>query len=676
MAFLETKGMLAKCLATENLIIEHSYDASTASFDTQNRVLTLPVLKTDNENVYNMFVGHEVGHALLTPVEWKNDVPDYVPYDFVNVIEDIRIEKFIQSKFPGLRRDFTKGYQELNDKDFFKLENTDISKLSLIDRINLHYKLGAQAMIPFSEEEQQYVVAAGEADTWQKVCLVAKLLSIYCKAPKQEESEQTPEATDGEGKVETDDDSQGQSSQQNTPPDDSKQEEGDVEQEAESGGDKPDELTSSTQRSFDESMSEITEDNKFSCNKFIYTKINHNIDDAFINIHVLRNSILHGQYSHYHRDKLAEFLDSIRSDVNHMVQQFEMKKSADAYARQQTHKTGVLDTNSLHNYKLVDDIFLRQSVTPDGKNHGMVMYIDWSGSMCSICHDTVKQIITLVQFCRKVQIPFEVYTFTSRSSYDFKDVEDNEIGFLCNNCVQLVNVLTSSAKRSQIDEDMFNLFSASMVISFNSQHLKYTWSPFFNMSGTPLNNVLLMTPQVIDNFKKNTGAQNVSFVCITDGESSPTYYNDKHVNYDGTECGRPKYQYYETVMIRDGSRVFKLSDIGSATHEILVWLNDRMKDVSITNIFLASATASERYLRSFGVTLDTKKFKKNGCDVYKTEYWNNLGVINPKVFTGTTDDIEVDSGASKAKIKSALNKMLKTKQSSRVILTQVVSDFA
>ena len=88
------------------------------------------------------------------------------------------------------------------------------------------------------------------------------------------------------------------------------------------------------------------------------------------------------------------------------------------------------------------------------------------------------------------------------------------------------------------------------------------------MSSTPLNNVL-MTPQVIDNFKKNTGAQNVSFVCITDGESSPTYYNDKHVNYDGTECGRPKYQYYETIMIRDGSRVFKLSDIGDATHEIL-----------------------------------------------------------------------------------------------------------
>ena len=46
-----------------------------------------------------------------------------------------------------------------------------------------------------------------------------------------------------------------------------------------------------------------------------------------------------------------------------------MKKSDDDDIGQQTHKTGVLDTNSLYNYKLVDDIFLRQSVTPDGKNH-------------------------------------------------------------------------------------------------------------------------------------------------------------------------------------------------------------------------------------------------------------------------------------------------------------------
>ena len=49
--FLQTRGMLAKLLATENLVVEHDNRVKTASFDTENRVLKLPVLNTENENV-------------------------------------------------------------------------------------------------------------------------------------------------------------------------------------------------------------------------------------------------------------------------------------------------------------------------------------------------------------------------------------------------------------------------------------------------------------------------------------------------------------------------------------------------------------------------------------------------------------------------------------------------
>ena len=128
MAFLETRGMLAKLLACENIVVEHDHTAKTAAFDTLNRVLKLPVFKVENENVYNMLVGHEVGHALQTPTNWRDDLPDGVPSDFVNVIEDVRIEKYIQSKFPGLRVDFTKGYDELNAQDFFAIRDTDLSE--------------------------------------------------------------------------------------------------------------------------------------------------------------------------------------------------------------------------------------------------------------------------------------------------------------------------------------------------------------------------------------------------------------------------------------------------------------------------------------------------------------------------------------------------------------------
>ncbi len=193
--------MLARLLATENLIVEHDNTAITASFNTETRVLRLPILKTDNENVYNMFVAHECAHALETPVRWKQDIPDGVPFDFVNVIEDIRIERYIQNKFPGLRSDFSRGYTKLNEDDFFRIQGRDLSKFSLIDRINLHYKLGSRAFVPFTDEELVYVKAAGDADTWDKVVLVSKMVAEYLnELVDNEENVEEPDPTGEESK--------------------------------------------------------------------------------------------------------------------------------------------------------------------------------------------------------------------------------------------------------------------------------------------------------------------------------------------------------------------------------------------------------------------------------------------------------------------------------------------
>ena len=71
MSSQEVKGTLAKLLATENLIVEHRV-VETASFDVDKRVLVLPIWDVA-ERVYNMLVGHEVGHALYTPnKDWKD----------------------------------------------------------------------------------------------------------------------------------------------------------------------------------------------------------------------------------------------------------------------------------------------------------------------------------------------------------------------------------------------------------------------------------------------------------------------------------------------------------------------------------------------------------------------------------------------------------------------------
>ena len=84
---IDSKSQLAKLLATENITIQHN-NVATASFNLEDRVLTLPVFKNPKGYVYDMLIAHEVSHALNTPAEeWKNclngdnnllDIKDYI----------------------------------------------------------------------------------------------------------------------------------------------------------------------------------------------------------------------------------------------------------------------------------------------------------------------------------------------------------------------------------------------------------------------------------------------------------------------------------------------------------------------------------------------------------------------------------------------------------------------
>jgi hypothetical protein len=135
----QSKSILAKLLATENLTVEHR-SVPTASFDTHNRVLTLPIWEGTSNDVYDLLVGHEVGHAIYTPDLYGSDLN--LPQGYLNVVEDARIEKLMKRKYPGLARAFYRGYSELHDEDFFEVKSIDVNSLKFIDKINLHFKLG------------------------------------------------------------------------------------------------------------------------------------------------------------------------------------------------------------------------------------------------------------------------------------------------------------------------------------------------------------------------------------------------------------------------------------------------------------------------------------------------------------------------------------------------------
>ena len=136
---------LAKLLATENIIVEHR-NSITASFDTKNRILTLPMWKDTTHTLETLLVGHEVGHALYTPDSGWSQMENRKKI-ICNVVEDARIERKMKIKYPGLRRDFYEGYKELFDKDFFKIKDKKIETMNFLDRLNMFVKINRKILI-------------------------------------------------------------------------------------------------------------------------------------------------------------------------------------------------------------------------------------------------------------------------------------------------------------------------------------------------------------------------------------------------------------------------------------------------------------------------------------------------------------------------------------------------
>jgi hypothetical protein len=205
------KSQLAKLLATENLTVIHNASARTASFDTEKRVLTLPVWMNMTEEVYDLLVGHEVGHALYTDSQELIDGLKYLhgklyPKDnfdasrsahvvqqVVNVVEDPRIEKLTKRRYPGIRRSFNLGYKTLFEQGFFKIDPRRLPLLSLTDRINLFFKVGTHVSVPFNSEERQLVAQVEACETFADVLAASEAIILYVR---ENQSQQPPQPGD------------------------------------------------------------------------------------------------------------------------------------------------------------------------------------------------------------------------------------------------------------------------------------------------------------------------------------------------------------------------------------------------------------------------------------------------------------------------------------------------
>jgi hypothetical protein len=551
---LSAQEYLAKLLAKENLTVRHG-NYSTASFEPVNRILRLPLWKDKGKDVYDLLVGHEVGHALYTPADGWHDADKKIgkiPRAYLNIVEDIRIERKIQETYPGIVRRFKAGYKKLFDDDLFGTNERDINKAGLMDRLNVSSKGRGYVPVEFSNEEAPLVKEAMEVKTWDDVVKVCKKLFDFIEENKEEkeEDDMPMEKSEGNGDPE---ESSGESSIESAdePSDDESDSEGESdgegdEEESKEGKAKKEEApeghetwTEDTQREREEDLLEKSPERNYERSgqpTYSSGMSEKNMDKILYTYDVakkLRDERVEEDSSDVHSpyvslpcmEDWSETKMSYKTQANLMAKDFERKKAAFEYSRARTAKSGKLDPLKLHQYRTSEDIFLTTTQLAQAKSHGIIMFLDLSGSMCEIIEDVTAQAITIAMFCRQVNIPFEAYSFTTTSYWRQEATGIREIKSEASEIqaegVKVVEMFSGKMNKKTFDEAAYTSFAIAKAHSYSSR-LKYHMSAHYlhgidGMGSTPLIQTAMLAYKIAKKFTNKHAIQNTNIMFLTDG---------------------------------------------------------------------------------------------------------------------------------------------------------------
>ena len=758
------KSTLVKLLAEEDLQVTYK-KVPTAHFDVNAREIVLPIWKDKSESVMDMMSLHEVGHALWTPLDLiEKGQKQEVKHSFLNVLEDVRIEKMIQEKYLGSKKIFKKAYDELLEKDFFGINEKDLSKLNLIDKINMHYKHVPN--VPFEDNELEWVEKANQTKTADDVLNLAVELQEWMYSQEKDKTDEMFDIDLPFNESENDDiENQDEKNSSNMESDDTEETEdesedgdstsgsgsdrNDNQKENESslnklkdGGEDFDGIESVTDSNYTKNQYQAASDEDIKETEILnIPKIN--IDEAIVDYKEINKDLTdfykeksqgsesNKKYMEWVVKTLKKFENEQKPIISYMVKEFEMRKAADLYKRASISKTGSLNMDKLHSYSYNEDIFLKMTNLPGATNHGLVMFVDWSGSMADNFHNTLKQTMNLIWFCKRVNIPFEVYAFSNQYGKKSETTNRNLLAqtpkqndIVVNDCT-LLNMVSSRANKNEFNESMINLWAISNYYSergnyggirYDEDYIYPIYIPTdFMLGGTPLNNAIVYAMDILPKYKKDNGIQKLHTVFLTDGAShnltgkyewgtawssegdveefrqvgiSRNYENDviivDPINRKKVKCPAKKDSEY--------SKAYYYSTYHNQTEILLSFLKARVQGMNIVNFFIAGrnkkGTVSKHDIEHiFGLNSwdDERQIKsiqkeilKNNVAVCTSQGWDEMYVLpgGQKLDVSNDDMSEVQPGAKKSELKKAFSKMSSGRKNSRPVLNKFIGMIA
>jgi hypothetical protein len=392
----------------------------------------------------------------------------------------------------------------------------------------------------------------------------------------------------------------------------------------------------------------------------------------------------------------AAFHKRNKGFIGMLVKEFEMRKNANQYARQLTAKTGELDDKKLSRYKLTMDVFRKVTTITKGKSHGMIMFLDFSGSMSMLVREILEQVLILCTFCRRIGIPFDVYGFGDIHSYNF-GVNSKMMftpvngGFTFGDSHFNLRHLISSSLSGNAYKKAFTMLNVIAQISNHRDRDPQSSACFneptyqgnitacgFELGGTPFNETLVASKYIIDEFKNKHHVDITNVIYLSDGDGYGDIRNGE--NYSSVP-------YDELTKTRIGVRDFN-SKIGVLTDNknILSYQTALTRLVAETtncrHIGYYFATYSHIRQRLIGnvdlkknITEHSKFLDANGYISVPNLGYDNYYYVNTETMT-YRGDMGYYPGYSAADMGKNFIDHQKRKMNSKMIIKEFAADIA
>jgi hypothetical protein len=682
--FDDSKRLVAKLMARENISVQIIDGQPTASFDVLTRVLTLPNWPFISVDQFDTQLCHEIGHALWTDTTYleklakrRNEkISNSGLFTYINVIEDTRIERKMREAYPGVTRVFYNGRKAFAENGpIFQVADAKrvlidgvkvkVASMKFIDRVNLFYKIGAFIDVPFSADERKWLAIIDKCYSTENACDIAEQLHKLAKEKAQEQKrenakkekqkgQKSNQSQQGSGDEGDDDDSEGDESGEESGKSKSKSkkdkkddkkdakkstgagDEGDEDSDedgdgssdgdedddeegsgsgtgdedededgdedgkgkgSDDGGDEDDDAegdedgdsTSAPLGSGGDSSKADEKDPSSDTDKALAKALEALAESQPKGADQIRNLLIRPldekvvksrtvtaaewvAMTEKHlaaRGVSATALDRIEHTwaenymptVRHMVAEFTRKRTAKNLMHARTGKTGRLNMNKLASYQLTDDLFKQVTTVPNGQSHGIVAIIDGSSSMNSVFGDVVDQTLLFAHFAFLVNVPFEAYMFTDRSSgyggSSFTSVKEPVQTIGLPNSGKLVGLINTATDRRGFKRQVKAVLALRGAFSQDKVTLaggraEFDGVPYSDLGSTPLYAGMMLMERHVERMKRTMRLDKVMGIVITDGEDTAKLsFTGNSADYNGRMTQKSENLVRQPVVVRD-----------------------------------------------------------------------------------------------------------------------------